>query len=289
MIHPHLQDDDFLDDVRSAPAAEGLFHVWWLGQSGYLIRWNERHLLVDPYLSDSLTNKYARTDKPHIRMTDRVVDPARLDFVDVVSSSHNHTDHLDPETLAPLVKASSGIEIVAPAANLDLVSARCGVAADRPTGVVDGATVEVSDFRFTGVAAAHNELETDEKGRHLFLGYVICFGPFTIYHSGDTLLHEGLLQRLLEHRIDLALLPINGNAPERRVAGNLWGHEAARLAKDAGARLVVPCHYDMFSFNTVTPDAFVQTCWRLNQRHRVLRPGERWSSFELAVQEGPGS
>ena len=45
-------------------------------------------------------------------------------------------------------------------------------------------------------------------------------------------------------------LPINGRAPERRVAGNLSGAEAARLAKSIGARLVIPCHYEMFEFNT---------------------------------------
>ena len=55
-----------------------------------------------PYLSDSLTAKYAGTDKPHVRMTERAIDPARLDFIDVVTSSHNHTDHLDHETLWPL-------------------------------------------------------------------------------------------------------------------------------------------------------------------------------------------
>jgi L-ascorbate metabolism protein UlaG (beta-lactamase superfamily) len=27
--------------------------------------------------------------------------PERLDFMDVVTSSHNHTDHLDVETLIP--------------------------------------------------------------------------------------------------------------------------------------------------------------------------------------------
>ena len=66
------------------------------------MQWNGRHLLLDPYLSESLTKKYAATDKPHVRMTRRVVAPERLDFVDVVTSSHNHTDHLDGETLGPL-------------------------------------------------------------------------------------------------------------------------------------------------------------------------------------------
>jgi hypothetical protein len=38
----------------------------------------------------------------------------------------------------------------------------------------------------------------------------------------------------------------------------------------------------MFEFNTATPDEFVGACQRINQPHRVLRAGERWSSAELS-------
>ena len=53
------------------------------------------------------------------------------------------------------------------------------------------------------------------------------------------------------------------------------GGEAAHVAKEAGARLAVPCHYDMFEFNTASPDEFVATCGSLGQPCRVLRAGER--------------
>ena len=76
--------------------------LWWLGQSGFLVQWAGNHLLLDPYLSDSLTRKYATTDKPHVRMTRRVIAPEALDFVDIAVSTHNHTDHLDGETLLTL-------------------------------------------------------------------------------------------------------------------------------------------------------------------------------------------
>lgn len=96
MIKLVLQDETFLVDVRNA--APNQIHLWWLGQSGFLVQYQGRHLLIDPYLSDSLTKKYAGTDKAHVRMTERVIASKRLDFVDVVTSSHNHTDHLDGET-----------------------------------------------------------------------------------------------------------------------------------------------------------------------------------------------
>src|ERR1043166_7710076 len=97
-----LKDAAFLADVQHALAG-GTRSLWWLGQSGFLLAQNGRAILLDPYLSDSLTRKYQSTDKPHVRMTERVVDPiplAELGIFDLISSSHNHTDHLDTDTLS---------------------------------------------------------------------------------------------------------------------------------------------------------------------------------------------
>lgn len=288
MIQPLLADDAFLTDVaieggsRKASAGQAgsvpHFCLWWLGQSGFLLQWQGRHLLLDPYLSDSLTRKYADTDKPHVRMTARVVAPERLDFVDVATSSHNHTDHLDGETLGPLLRVNPALPLVIPEANRAFVAERLGIKPARPLGVDDGTTVTAAGFAFTGVPAAHNAIDRDDAGRCHYLGYLIRFGPWTVYHSGDTLWYEGMVERLRPAGIDVALLPINGNKPERRVAGNLDGVEAARLAKEIGARRVIPCHYDMFTFNTASPEEFVAECERLGQPYRVLRGGERWSS-----------
>ena len=88
-------------------------------------------------------------------------------------------------------------------------------------------------------------------------------------------------ERLSGFDIDVAILPINGSRPERRVAGNLSGEEAAKLAHDIQARLVVPCHFEMFAFNSESPDSFAEACERLGQKYRVLKCGERFSSDEL--------
>ena len=282
MIEPALADDALLADIRAARADQDRFHLWWLGQSGFLVQWRGRHLLFDPYLSDSLTAKYARTDKPHVRMTARAIDPGRLDFIDVVTSSHNHTDHLDGDTLRPLMAANEDIAVVVPAANRAFAADRLQVEPGRLTAVDDGASVEVAGFSIHGVPAAHETIERDEQGRCLFLGYVVQFGPWTMYHSGDTILYDGMIDRLKQWTIDAALLPINGSRPERRVPGNLWGREAAQLARAMSAGVVIPCHFDMFEFNTVTPDEFVEECVRIGQPFQVLACGERWSSRSAA-------
>jgi len=274
MIEPALKDDAFLADVADArdSGSPRRLDVWWLGQSGFLLGRAGEFLLFDPYLSDSLTKKYAATDKPHVRMTARVIDPARLDFVRVVTTSHNHTDHLDAETLQSLLAAAPAATLVGPVANRSFIEHRLGAAAaGRLLTVADGERVTVGGFTLTAVPAAHEELRPE------FSGFVVSVGPFRIYHSGDTVLYSGMADRLRPFAVDLALLPINGRAPERRVAGNLDGPEAAQLAHDIGARCVVPCHYEMFVFNTASPDAFVAACDRLGQRHAVLRAGARWT------------
>jgi L-ascorbate metabolism protein UlaG (beta-lactamase superfamily) len=275
MIKAVLKDDAFLADVKRASADEFVVHLWWLGQSGFLIKYGNRYLLIDPYLSDSLTKKYAGTDKPHVRMSERVVDPARMDFIDVVTSSHNHTDHLDSETLIPLIKTNPAMRMVVPAANQQFAAERLGVEAKTILTADEGKTIHVAGFLITGIVSAHPQVERDEQGRSKYLGYVIQAGFSTIYHSGDTLWHDAIVEQVKPFHPDVALLPINGERPERRVAGNLDGSQAAKLAKAIGARDVIPCHYDMFEFNTASTDQFVMECNTLRQRYGILHPGQR--------------
>ncbi|MCH8922697.1 MAG: MBL fold metallo-hydrolase [Planctomycetes bacterium] len=277
MIEAKLKDDALLADIVAARSEADTLHVWWLGQSGFLLQYNGRHLLLDPYLSDSLTRKYAETDKPHVRMTELAIDPARLDFIDVLTSSHNHTDHLDGETLTSIMQANPSVEIIVPEANRQFVADRLSVLPDRLRILDAGQNLEAAGFQLHALPAAHEEVERDEAGRCKFLGYVVQCGPWRVYHSGDTVLYDGMADLLREFSIDLALLPINGSLPERRVAGNLWGREAARLAKEIGAKLVIPCHFDMFEFNTESPEEFVATCDQIGQPYQVLACGERWS------------
>jgi L-ascorbate metabolism protein UlaG (beta-lactamase superfamily) len=281
VIKPVLKDQEFLRDVASCRTDTVDFNLWWLGQSGFLVQWQGQHLLIDPYLSDSLTKKYSATDKPHIRMTERIIAPEALSFVDVVTSSHNHTDHLDAETLIPIFQANPAVSLLIPEANREFVAQRLQLPTARFTGIDGGQTVVVGAFKFTAIPSAHETIEKDGEGSCKFLGYVIEFGRWRLYHSGDTLVYPGLAERLAEFRIDVAMLPINGAIPERRVAGNMNGAEAARLAKDAGCKLVIPCHYEMFEFNTATPDEFETVARGIGQRARVLRAGERWNSREL--------
>ena len=250
------------------------FQLWWLGQSGFLLQWQGKRVLFDPYLSDSLTRKYADTNKPHVRISERVIDPILLQGIDILSSSHNHTDHLDAETLQPILANNPQVAFVIPEANRDFVVERVGCAQDFPLGLNDGQSLQLGIFTLHGVPAAHNELERDAQGNCRFMGYVLEFGPWKIYHSGDTLWYPGMVEVLKPFQVDIALLPINGNDPARGVAGNLNAQEAVELGLAIGAKLVIPHHYDLFAFNTADPQTFIDQAEKMGQPYKVLALGE---------------
>ena len=273
LIKAIQKDDVLLHDIKTAETGDG-FKIWWLAQSGFLIKWQEKFLLFDPYLSDSLSIKYASTDKPHTRMSELAIDPEKLDMIDIVTSSHNHTDHLDGETLIPLLSVNYSINFIIPEANRAFVCERVKCANNFPIGLSDGESVEVDGFKIYGVPAAHNTIERDENGKLKFMGFVVEFGGYKIYHSGDTLWYDGIVETLKPFQVDVAFLPINGNKPERRVAGNLNYTEAVQLAKEINAKLTIPHHYNLFDFNTEDPLNFIQEAEREGIVFKILGIGE---------------
>lgn len=236
------------------------FGVWWLGQSGFLVYFRGSWLCFDPYLSDSLTRKYAGTGKPHVRMFPRVAAPEELRFVDVATSTHNHTDHLDAETLHGMQPRS----LVIPEPNREFVARRLGCNPAWPIGLRPGGSAAVGPFTFHAVPAAHEELSDQ------CVGYVAEMGPYRLYHSGDTLLYDGMVPALRPFHVDLAFLPINGKV------GNMNHRDAAWLGSEIGARCVIPCHYDMFEFNTADPRDFAKEAEALSLPYCILPLGGRY-------------
>src|SRR5581483_1077424 len=136
----HQKDEALLRDIELT-RSQGLARLWWLGQSGFLVHARGKSVLFDPYLSDSLTRKYAQTDKPHERITELVIAPNRLTGIDLITCSHNHTDHLDGETLLPLLEANPRAMLVVPRANVSSVLERLGSVETRLVPVDAGETV----------------------------------------------------------------------------------------------------------------------------------------------------
>lgn len=277
MIQPVRSGRDLRDEIAATCLGPGVLAVWWLGQSGYVLKSRQGTLIIDPYLSEHLTRKYEGTSKPHVRMTACPIRPGELSGIDLVLASHKHSDHLDPGTLPGLIEANPGALLVVPEALVEHARS-LGLPADHLNGIDAGGTFEHAGFRVRAIPSAHEGLDTDERGRHLYLGFVIEADGRRLYHTGDSMRYDGLEAWLGPDPFDVFFLPINGRDPARGVAGNMGSAEAVELAMACRPRFVVPHHYDMFTFNTVPIARFEAEAARLPEgvEARILRCGERW-------------
>jgi L-ascorbate metabolism protein UlaG (beta-lactamase superfamily) len=264
--------------------------LWWVGQAGFLVQGPRLRFLVDPYLSDSLAEKYRGSERPHVRMRPSPVDPAALRDIDVVFATHGHTDHLDPQTVGPIAKANPGCLFVVPGSCADTAVAR-GVPADRLVEAQAFGSFEVAGMRVHAVPSAHEELAIDDHGRILALGYVIEAEGGTIYHSGDCAPYAGLAGNLARFRIDLGLLPVNGRDAVRKakgVPGNFTLEEALDLAKRCGFGATIAHHFGMFDFNTIDLSAarlFLATRGK-EQAFVLAEEGRAYSLDTVAAARG---
>jgi L-ascorbate metabolism protein UlaG (beta-lactamase superfamily) len=277
MIEPVRHGRELVEEIEGTVVRPRSLAVWWLGQSGFLIKSSQGMLAIDLYLSNHLTRKYAGTARPHVRMTRAPLGGGDLRELDLLLASHRHSDHLDPGTVPELLAASKRAILVLPEAIIEDAQ-QLGLPADRLAGIDVGAAVERAGFRVRAIPSAHEGLDVDPRGRHYYLGYVILSEGLSLYHSGDSLVYDSLVKQLGRDPFDVLFLPINGRNPARGVAGNMSASEAVELAARVLPRFVVPHHYDMFTFNTVPVEEFVEAARSLPRRvsPRVLRCGERW-------------
>jgi L-ascorbate 6-phosphate lactonase len=276
MIEPVCHGQELVAELARTITQPGLIKVWWLGQSGFLIKSMRGLLAIDLYLSDHLTRKYAATDRPHVRMTRAPLRGSDLGSVDLVVATHKHSDHLDPETLPDLLRASHALLVIPEAIREHALA--LGLPANRVFGLDAGDRIEKAGFSIRAVPSAHESIETDSRGRHLYLGFVIEVEGLRLYHSGDSLAYAGLPEQLGAEPFDVLFLPINGREPARGVPGNMTAAEAVDLACRMTPRFVVPHHYDMFTFNTVPVADFAAEASRLGTDivPRILSCGECW-------------
>ncbi len=242
--------------VRAMWQAEipaGAIALAWLGQAGFAIRSSTRRVLIDPYLSDYLAAKYKDAEFPHVRMMPPPIAPDELTGIDLVLCSHRHSDHMDPLTLPDLAATNPRCQFVIPRAEW-AAAIVAGIAEHRLIPANAGDSLSWTGIAIDVLAAAHEEIKTNARGEHHFLGFVLRWTEMSIYHSGDCVVYDGLADKLKIAGIDLALLPVNGRdeyRTSRGIIGNMNFDEAVDLCRAAHIPAMIAHHFGMFDFNTV--------------------------------------
>jgi L-ascorbate metabolism protein UlaG (beta-lactamase superfamily) len=219
--------------------------VTWLGQSGFLLESSAGRLLVDPFFSDHEGRAYP---------------PPSLDEhatgCDWLFVTHEHLDHLDRPALPEIARRSPGLRVVVPA---PLEAEARGLAAGAPVlAARRGERIDLGAAAFATVVPAVHAVEPRDgySDDPRFAGYVFDLDGVAVYHAGDTIVTDALLEGLRGVRVDIALLPVNGRDVFRErdgLAGNAGPREAVGLARHVGARVLVPMHWDGFAANGARP------------------------------------
>ena len=197
-----------------------------LGQSGYELTSRNSRIVIDPYLSDSvgkLQGRHRMLPVPLVEMP-----------CDGVFCTHNHLDHLDPETVVMFPESQQFFTTSEGCRALQALNRH------QCTPLKEGQPVTAGDFTVIPVFAAH----TAEA-----VGLIVKAEGITLYFSGDTLFDEKLYE-IAAYQPDITLICINGRL------GNMTCEEALMTAKAIGAKVNIPNHYDMFASNSADPHLF---------------------------------
>lgn len=212
--------------------------VTWLTQAGLLFDTGKYKIMVDPYLSNSVAEQLDPEKYRRIPVEKSIFDVKP----DMILITHDHLDHLDPETLEKFL-----------------------VGTDKCITVIAG---ENAYFKARAIGGKHNYVLLSphsvwseggvtiysvraEHSDRTAVGFIIDDGKDTFYVSGDTLYNYDVIDDVLdlvEDGVSYAFLPING------VGNNMNASDAADFAYEIGAKCAVPLHYGLF--DNIDPSCF---------------------------------
>jgi L-ascorbate 6-phosphate lactonase len=257
-----------------AKVPDGSLGLWWLGQAGFAFKTPGGQVIyVDPYLSDAVERLFGfkRLTLPPI-----AAEEVRADLVVL---THEHADHLDPDTLPIIVKNNPQCRFAAPRGCAEGLAA-AGVRGEAFVPLEPGRQCELLGVVVHAAKADHGDLSDTA------VCVVLEFGRIRVACTGDTAFRPALLKPLYERRPDVLLPCING------AFGNMNHGDAAMLTQVAKPRYAIPCHFWTFAeHGAADPAGFIHACRCFCPKTKalLLRPGERFVVESEAMGETPAS
>ena len=254
--------------------------IFYLGQVGFIVKFKEKYVLIDGYLSDYVDRNCSSELVKWVRRYPAPIEAEELSFVDYVFCTHSHFDHADPDTLKTINSVNNKAKFIVSNAIKDVIKSY-GISEDRILGVkCDEEIVLDDDIKFTAIPSAHEVFHQDKNGDYEEVGFKISFGDILVYHGGDGCPYDGLEERL--KGCDILMLPVNGRDYYRTVVLDIIGcfdsKEAAIFSKNIDAKLLIPTHFDLYDVNCINPSEFVDKLNTVNpmQCYHIFKPGEKY-------------
>lgn len=234
--------------------------IKYVGHSTFLITLSdETVILLDPWFGDGGFGMS--------RMIQPALKQESLSKCDVIIASHAHDDHFDNEAIKLAKRLNS--TIIGPS-EVGSKAERGGISPNKIRIMDENDAFEIYGLTIHGVPAYH-------PGEAI--GIVLETFEGVIYHSGDTILFDGLINTLSDYRIDVALVVIGGLKIMFKKLMMDYA-DAAKLVAEIKPKFAVPMHYRTFRGINVDPIEFQRAVKAEDPDIEVvtLNPGK---SFEL--------
>ncbi|MCX6804247.1 MAG: MBL fold metallo-hydrolase [Candidatus Diapherotrites archaeon] len=176
---------------------------------------------------------------------------------DAILITHKHFDHFDEESVRKLVMNKPSLRVYAtketasyyPNTKFEIIK--------------EGNVLSCGEIKVEAVHAVHGYLPQLKNGKEAneAVGFIIDDGKKRLYHTGDTICFKN------DYKCNIIMLPMNNH-------GVVMGpFEAALYAKETGAELVLPIHFD----NPALPIDMKRAEEELkknNLKYKILKIGE---------------
>jgi len=239
----HSDWGDWLPRAVEDADPDGLA-VWYLGCNGFILKSSSgTTIFIDPYLN---TGDPPRT----VRMVPVPFDPTDVAEADAILATHEHSDHVDGPSQAPILEGT-GANFYGPDASIDVV---------REEGWLDEWDVEPGQLERVseddsvriGDLTVHVEPANDPDADHP-VSYVVEHQSGTFFHGGDA--RPGDFEDVGEHYdIDVGVLAFGSagmilDKETREPKYTQWYSDENMLVEAANELqldTLVPSHWDMW-------------------------------------------
>jgi len=259
-------------EINTTQVEPGGLQIWWIGQEGFVFKSPGQIMYIDPYLSTYAEKTTKGTPNEHVRIKPAPMKPEDVNHAEIVFCTHDHADHIDPESIPIIAARSPRADFIVPECARDTMRS-FGIGDERIHTMKGDDELRLKEIHIYAVPAKHEDFDKHPEKGYPYLSYVININGITVFHAGDTIPYHGQVERLKKHKIDLAFLPINGRDEFRHrfeLEGNFTCEEAIRFALDINAGLTIPMHYDMFAINTADINEFRRMADKHNLRYLIM-------------------
>jgi L-ascorbate 6-phosphate lactonase len=236
MAEPRHPPPDLLDQIDRAVVHPGQIALWHTGGAGYVFKTPRATVYIDPFTGPSQQpEKWERGLAPPFVA-------AHVKRCDLILSTHEHFDHCDPVALADLLGATKA-PFAGPNSSIELARG-FGWPDDRLRTLGHGDRLELAGITVTTVKS----VDPMAIGCN---GYVVEAEGIVYVNMGDSLWFDDIGKTLSRWRIDAICLSVAQNP----IGETYYMSEidAARIARDVGARVLIPHHWDLWQWVALDP------------------------------------